>query len=100
MEWDQTKGSCDQTVIMKAFSLSEGEQLPLQVKTPSSVGGAPYQLGRCLGHGSLGWVGVMRTVVGDLGSIPGLGGSPREGKGYPLQYSGLENSESQRVRHD
>ena len=24
--------------------------------------------------------------------IPGLGRSPREGKGYPLQYSGLENS--------
>ena len=30
--------------------------------------------------------------VEDLGSIPGLGRSPREGKGYPLQYSGLENS--------
>ena len=30
--------------------------------------------------------------AGDLGSIPGLGGSPGEGKGYPLQYSGLENS--------
>ena len=26
--------------------------------------------------------------VGDLGSIPGLGRSPGEGKGYPLQYSG------------
>ena len=30
--------------------------------------------------------------VGDLGSIPGLGRFPGEGKGYPLQYSGLENS--------
>ena len=30
--------------------------------------------------------------AGDLGSIPELGRSPREGKGYPLQYSGLENS--------
>ena len=30
--------------------------------------------------------------VGDLGSIPGLRRSPGEGKGYPLQYSGLENS--------
>ena len=30
--------------------------------------------------------------MGDLGSIPGLGRSPEEGKGYPLQYSGLENS--------
>ena len=29
--------------------------------------------------------------MGDLGSIPGLGGSPGEGNGYPLQYSGLEN---------
>ena len=30
--------------------------------------------------------------VGDLGSFPGLGRSPGEGKGYPLQFSGLENS--------
>ena len=29
--------------------------------------------------------------VGDLNLIPGLGRSPGEGKGYPLQYSGLEN---------
>ena len=30
--------------------------------------------------------------VGDLCSIPGLGRFPGEGKGYPLQYFGLENS--------
>ena len=40
---------------------------------------------------------------GDLGSTPGLGRSPGEGKGYRLQYSGLENSiqsmGSQRIRH-
>ena len=30
--------------------------------------------------------------AGDLGSIAGLGRSPGEGKGYPLQCSGLENS--------
>jgi len=30
--------------------------------------------------------------AGDLGLILGLGRSPGEGKGYPLQYSGLENS--------
>ena len=30
--------------------------------------------------------------VGDLGSIPGLGRCPGEGKGYPFQYSDLENS--------
>ena len=42
--------------------------------------------------------------MGDLGSIPGLGRSLGEGKGYPLQDSGLENSMesigSQRVGHD
>ena len=30
--------------------------------------------------------------VEDLVSIPGLGQSSEESKGYPLQYSGLENS--------
>ena len=30
--------------------------------------------------------------VGDLGSIPGSGRAPGEGKGYRLQYSGLGNS--------
>ena len=29
--------------------------------------------------------------VGDLGSVPGLGRSPGEGNGNPLQYSCLEN---------
>ena len=44
--------------------------------------------------------------AGDPGSIPGLGRSPGEGKGYPLQYSGLENPLDcivrgvQRVGHD
>ena len=30
--------------------------------------------------------------AGNAGSIPGLGRSPVEGNGYPLQYSCLENS--------
>ena len=30
--------------------------------------------------------------AGDLGWIPGLGRSPGEGKGFPLQYSGLEST--------
>ena len=42
---------------------------------------------------SCGLAGKESTCnVGDLGSIPGLGKSPGEGKGYPFQYSGLENS--------
>ena len=35
--------------------------------------------------------------MGDLGSIPGLRRSPGEGKGYALQYSGLENPMDYRV---
>ena len=44
--------------------------------------------------------------AGDLGSIPGVGISPGEGNGYPLEYSGLENPmdcismQSQRVGHN
>ena len=49
--------------------------------------------------------------AGDLSSIPGLGGSLGEGNGYLFQYSGLENSWTekpgglqsvglQRVEHD
>ena len=39
--------------------------------------------------------------VADLDSIPGLGRSPGEEEGYPLQDSNLENSMgSQRVGHN
>ena len=54
-----------------------------------------YYLLPNLGHlrgfpsGSAGKESVCNA--GDLGSIPGLGRSPGEGKGYPFQYSGLEN---------
>ena len=35
--------------------------------------------------------------MGDVHSIPGLGRSPGEGNGFPLQYSGLEKSMDYRV---
>ena len=41
-------------------------------------------------HGSAGKESACNA--GDLGLIPGLGRSPGEGKGYPLQDSGLENA--------
>ena len=49
---------------------------------------------------SLDFLGFLDSSVGkesacnsgDLGLIPGSGRSPGERKGYPLQYSGLENS--------
>ena len=34
----------------------------------------------------------LSANAGDNGSIAGLGRTPGEGNGYPLQYSGLENS--------
>ena len=55
------------------------------------------------------WLSCKESTfsAGDLGLILGLGRSPGEGKGYPLQYSGLENSMDciqsmglQRVGHD
>jgi len=34
----------------------------------------------------------LPAIARDLGSAPGLGRSPGEGSGYPLQFSCLENS--------
>ena len=49
-------------------------------------------LGVCFPCGSAGKESARNA--GDLGLIPGVGRSPGEGKGYPLQYSGLENSKN------
>ena len=40
------------------------------------------------------WLSWKRSTFSeeDLSSFPGLGRSPGEGKGYPLQYSGLKNA--------
>ena len=70
----------------------------------------PYHVGEGFSGGSDGKETACN--VGDWGSVPGLGRSPREGKGYPLQYScrenphgqkqpgGLQSIRSQRVGHD
>ena len=50
-------------------------------------GAISYTVGSCGSAGN-----EFTCNAGDLGLIPGLGRSPGEGKGYPLQYSGLENS--------
>ena len=76
---------------------------------PSSIPGRedPLEMDRILPTPVLlgfpcGSVGKESTCnVGGPGSIPGLGRSRGEGKGYPLQYSGLENSMGlQRVGQD
>ena len=42
-------------------------------------------------------VKISACNVEDLGSMPGLRRSPGEGNGYPLQFSGLENSMDRRA---
>ena len=79
---------------------SVGEETACSAGDPSSipwVGKVPWRRDRLrtpvfLGFpcGSAGKESARNG--GNLGSIPGLGKSPGEGNGYPLQYSGLENS--------
>ena len=68
----------------KDWVLSLGWEDPLEKgkATHSSILGLPC-----------GSAGKESACNGEgLGSIPGLGRPPGEGKGYPLQYSVLENS--------
>ena len=44
--------------------------------------------------------GAQAGDVGDLGSIPGLGRSPRGGNGNPPQYSHLETPMGRGARQD
>ena len=67
--------------------------LPLEVNITSIQGAQGKHKGSTSTSFPCGSAGKEFTCnVGDLGSIPGLGRFPGEGKGYPLQYSGLENS--------
>ena len=52
-----------------------------------------FKINKCCGCHVRGSANKESTRnAGDLGSIPGLGRSSGKRKGYPLQYSGLENS--------
>ena len=75
---------------------SVGKASACKAGDPSSVPGSGISAGEAIGlflgfpSGSAGKESSCKA--GELGSIPGLGRSPGQGKGYPLQYSGLENS--------
>ena len=63
----------------------------------SWVGKIPWRRDRLPTPVSLGFPGgsagkESTCNAGDLGLVPGLGRSPGEGKGYPLQYSDLGKS--------
>ena len=74
---------------------------------PQSIGSHSHVKDSLLGGASLrqGFSGgsagkESACIIGDLGSIPGLGSSIGERNSYPLQYSGLENSKGVAKRHD
>ena len=64
-----------------------GREVPLEKEQATLEATHSSVLG--LLDGSVG--GESFCIARDLGLIPGLGRSPGEGKGYALQYSGLEN---------
>jgi len=67
----------------KSLSLSD----PMDCSLPGSSIHGIFQA-RVLEWGAI----AFSDNAGYLGSIPGTGRSPREGNGYPLQYSCQENS--------
>ena len=77
---DGTESACSAETpvwLLGQEDLLERDRLP----TPAFLG---------FPHGSARKESACR--VEDLGSVPGLGRSPGEGNGYPLQYSDRENS--------
>ena len=89
-------------IMYVSFSDSSvGKESTCSVGDPGLIPGSGRSAGKGIGSHSTpvflgfpgGSAGKESTCnVRDLDSIPGLGKSPGEGNGYPLQYSGLENS--------
>ena len=75
---DQTCISCTGRRILYCWATREAHRFPQA--TPIFTISVTY----------FGSAGKESCNVGDMDSIPGLGRSPREGKGYPLHYSCLE----------
>ena len=87
-----TRNSC---FLLRMVSTAAIKILTMQTQCGGRMVSTPKleQLGSSLMGFPCGSAGKESAYdVGDLGSIPGLGRSPGERKGYPLQYSGLENS--------
>ena len=78
--------------IGKEYTCNAGDasSIPGFIKIPGGRDRLPTPVFLGFSCGSAGKESTCNVV--DLGLIPGLGRSPGEGIGYPLQYSGLENS--------
>ena len=80
---------------------SAGKESACNAGDPSSIPEFCWRRGRLPTPVSLGFPGgsdgkESTCNVGNLGSIPGLGRSPEEGHGNPLQHSCLKNPDGQR----
>ena len=71
-------------------AVAENQGGDLQAEERTQAGGLGTTEGQVFPGGSAS--NDSSCNAGDLGLIPALGRYPREGNGYPLQYSGLENS--------
>ena len=73
-------------IIVYHFIYNGASLIAQLVNNPSTREGISYPLQHS-------WASLVAAFIeGDLGLIPGLGRSLGERKGYPFQYSGLENS--------
>ena len=66
--------------------------------TGNALGKCQFVIGNQLGFPGNSAGKESACNAGDLDLTPGLERSPGEGNGYPLQYSGLENSMDRLVR--
>ena len=82
-------------IILRLWSLMEGKQTPLRsgsfFKAMECPSGLDQIMHTCI-YSLAQRVKNPPAMQKILGSIPGLGRSPGEGKGYPFQYSFLENT--------
>ena len=88
---------------VKGFGIVNKAEIDGSYPTPEVRGGSLEELSKYINkyynrvRSNLGFPGgsdgkVSACTAGDPGSFPGLGRSPGEGNGNPLQYSCLENS--------
>ena len=80
---------CTEVLWQRAASLNIKRLLIIKENQISQV--KEFTTFLCIGMASL-IAQLVKSNAEDPGSISGLGRSPGERKGYPLQYSGLENS--------
>ena len=78
LSWQRIHLQCRRPWVILGSGRSAGEGIGYKLVFLGSPGGSAGKEPAC--------------NAGDLGLIPGLWRTPGEGKDYPLQYSGLENS--------